>query len=191
MVPWQSFESRKDFMTSESLRPWRRRGSSPSAASAAAAAGIAAERGQGRGGGGGTGRCRYLLKPLHIRLTIAHAAAKQEFVARLEVLRESHGIAIEKAQLSALLQLLHEAASRRRRCERLLLREAYTVNLTPEALEGEGQTQREFVALYGRQLQAEAGVKGIEPLNEREARRLRILYDVVGVRHVSNNSNQP
>ncbi|OEH74375.1 vacuolar protein sorting-associated protein 13c isoform related protein [Cyclospora cayetanensis] len=133
----------------------------------------------------GRGRCRYILKPLHVRLTLAHASAEQTFSARLEVLRESHGIAIGKAQLSAFLQLMHEAEARRKRCERVLLREACTVCLVPEALEGGGQTQGEFVALYGRQLQTEAGIIGVEPLTDEEEKRLRVLYDVVGVRHVS------
>lgn len=104
-------------------------------------------------------------------------------MARLEVLRESQGIEIGRSQLEALLAISNEAAQRRQRCEQLLLRKAHTVMLGVEGLEG--KTQREFIGLYSRQLQAEAGIRGVTPLNEEEQQRLQVLHDVVGVRHVS------
>lgn len=128
-------------------------------------------------------RSEYLLKPLHLRLTLSHAAARQELMARLEVLRESEGIEIGRSQLEALLAISNEASQRRQRCEQLLLRKAHTVMLGAEGLEG--HTQREFIGLYSRLLQAEAGVRGIVPLNPKEKERLTVLHDVVGVRHVS------
>lgn len=169
---------------------WGREGSAaafpPTTAAASAAPGAAGGKGYSRIR---RGRSRYILKPLHLRLSIAHTAARQEFSARLEVLQGSHGAAIGKAQLAVLLQLVHEAGERRRRCERLLLREAHTVALSPEALESNGETQKEFNALYGRQLQTEEGIKGVQPLTEAEERRLQVLYDVVGVRHVNQTLN--
>lgn len=181
--PWQSAESFSTPVPSLDVRRQPKTANAPPAAAGGGgaggptAAGAAASR--------GNGKCRYILKPLHVRLTIAHQAAQQELVARLEVLRESHGVSIGKAQLSALLQLMHEASARTKRCERLLLREARSVCLSPEALEGDGETQKEFVSLYSRKLQAEAGVRGVQPLTDKEEKRLSILHDVVGVRHVS------
>lgn len=130
-----------------------------------------------------SGRSQYVLKPLHLRLTLSHTSAQQELVARLEVLRESQGIEIGRSQLEALLAISNEAAQRRQRCEQLLLRQAHTVMLGTEGLEG--TTQREFIGLYSRQLQTEAGIRGVAPLSHKEKQRLVILHDVVGVRHVS------
>ena len=113
---------------------------------------------------------------------LSHATAQQELVARLEVLRESQGIEIGRSQLEALLAISNEAAQRRQRCEQLLLRHAHTVMLGSEGLEG--KTQREFIGLYSRQLQSEAGVRGVSPLTQKEQQRLMVLHDVVGVRHV-------
>ena len=155
----------------------------PATGSGGSSAGVSFAWPRPEGSGGVGGRSQYVLKPLHVRLTVSHAAEQQELEARLEVLRESQGIEISRSHLEALLAISNEAAQRRQRCEQLLLRQAHTVMLGTEGLEG--KTQREFIGLYSRQLQAEAGVRGVAPLTQKEQQRLLTLHDVVGVRHVS------
>lgn len=118
-----------------------------------------------------------------MRLLISHSAILGELSARLEVKKESQGVEISRSQLKALLDLSHEAAQRRRRCEQLLLRNACAVRLDAEGLRG--VTEKEFIGLYSRQIQASSKVKGVVSLNPEEEARLQILYDTVGVRHVS------
>ncbi|PFH31994.1 hypothetical protein BESB_019350 [Besnoitia besnoiti] len=127
--------------------------------------------------------CRYVLKPLHMRLLISHSTALGELSARLEVKKESQGIEIGRTQLKALLDISHEAAQRRRRCESLLLRSVHAVRLDAEGLKG--ITEKEFIGLYTREIQASANIRGVLPLNAEERERLQILYDVVGVRHLA------
>nr|PIM01506.1 amine-terminal region of chorein, A TM vesicle-mediated sorter [Toxoplasma gondii COUG] len=125
----------------------------------------------------------YVLKPLHMRLLISHSTTLRELCARLEVKKESQGIEIGRTQLKALLDMSHEATQRRRRCESLLLRNVDAVRLDAEGLKG--LTEKEFIGLYTREIQASANIRGALPLSEDEKLRLQTLYDVVGVRHLA------
>ncbi|CBZ51235.1 hypothetical protein NCLIV_043020 [Neospora caninum Liverpool] len=125
----------------------------------------------------------YVLKPLHMRLLISHSTTLGELCARLEVKKESQGIEIGRTQLKAVLDISHEAAQRRRRCESLLLRNVNAVRLDAEGLKG--VTEKEFIGLYTREIQASANLRGVLPLSKEEKRRLQTLYDVVGVRHLA------
>ncbi|KEP60384.1 UNVERIFIED_CONTAM: hypothetical protein HHA_291180 [Hammondia hammondi] len=125
----------------------------------------------------------YVLKPLHMRLLISHSTTLRELCARLEVKKESQGIEIGRTQLKALLDMSHEATQRRRRCESLLLRNVNAVRLDAEGLKG--LTEKEFIGLYTREIQASANIRGALPLSEEEKLRLQTLYDVVGVRHLA------
>eukprot|EP00820_Chromera_velia_P018161 Cvel_27314.t1-p1 / transcript=Cvel_27314.t1 / gene=Cvel_27314 / organism=Chromera_velia_CCMP2878 / gene_product=Putative vacuolar protein sorting-associated, putative / transcript_product=Putative vacuolar protein sorting-associated, putative / location=Cvel_scaffold3386:75-16136(-) / protein_length=3422 / sequence_SO=supercontig / SO=protein_coding / is_pseudo=false len=124
----------------------------------------------------------YLLKPLTVTLRLEHHAKDKKAIVRLELGKETEGVALTRTQLRTLLVLSQEAAEHQTHVRRLTLRGTETFRLDPEGLHTE--TRRLFFALYSKELYHKWKLKS-EKLTREEAERLRRLHLVIGTRHLA------